>query len=337
MQRIIIADTHLGRSNNDSDAIQITTDFFDWVNEIAEERKITELIHLGDFFDNRKSIAIPTLDISINIIEKLNFQKIYLLLGNHDCYYKNTDQPNSLSIFYPFKQVNNCPIEIIQKPYKLDNILLIPWLFEEEDINNVKKNNFDATYATGHLPINEILMNRSGKKAENEPFNINDLSKYEKVFSGHFHQPGEYKNINYIGAPYHMNFNDSGKRGIYVFDNETGETEFIEYNGAPKFQIVNAEDYDPNIITGNNIRLEFYNNIGLNIMDDIIKEVEKLSPNNLNVAYRFSTEFTQEINNDIINEIKGNKEILIDYIQNSNIPDYINIKTLKSIIDSLEV
>lgn len=259
----------------------------------------------------------------------------YILLGNHDCYYKDTASPSSLDMFKYF-DTGPKNVKIVDNIETVSNMLLIPWMFSEEQTEEIVKNAYDVPYALGHLPINEITLNRSGKKSDKELFNISDFDRYDKVFSGHFHQPGIYNNITYLGAPFHMNFNDSGNRGIYIFDDETGEIEFIEYNGAPKFCIIDGENYDKDCIEGNNIRLEFHNNIGLNKIDEVISDVESLNPHSLNVSYKFSVEFTENNQGDIIDEIKGNKDILIDYIRNSKVPDHLSLSTIESIIDNLE-
>lgn len=339
MKYIVTTDTHLGRNNNDKSELEITEKFFEWIVEISIQYEINKFIHLGDYFDNRKSIAIPTLSKSLDIINMLTevFDFSYLILGNHDCYYKNKPDPNSLEIFSPLDDFkNNHPIEVVTNPKKVENILFVPWISDTNEIEKIKNNDYDAEYVMGHLPINEITLNRYGRKSEREIFNISDFKEYKKVFSGHFHQKGSYSNIEYIGAPYHISFNDSGERGAYIFDSENESMEFIEYNGAPKYYILDGENYDENLIEGNNIRIDFFNNIGLNKIDEIVKKVESLNPNKLKISYKFSTEFTESSENDKIDEIKGNREILLSYISESKVPDHISIKTMESIISSLE-
>jgi DNA repair exonuclease SbcCD nuclease subunit len=201
-------------------------------------------------------------------------------------------------------------------------------------VDDIIDNTFSTKYLFGHLALNEILLNCSGSRSEKEMFSKLDFKKYDMVLSGHFHTKGQYENILYIGSPFHMSFNDSGPRGVYIFDE--GNIEFIEYNGAPKCHILNAESYDESVIKGNNIRLDFYSSLGINEINKILKKVENLNPAYLQVSYKFSKEFTNQSTVDIMNNTMGNKEILLDYIKTSNLSSKINMKTLENIINTLE-
>ena len=53
--------------------------------------------------------------------------------------------------------------------------------------------------------------------------------KFEKVFSGHYHQRSTRENITYLGNPYQIYWNDyRDARGFHIFDTETLELEFIK-------------------------------------------------------------------------------------------------------------
>lgn len=338
MKYIITTDTHIGRKNDSLSEIKQTSSFFDWVIEKAKENNISSLIHLGDWNHSRRSIAIPTLVESTNILNKVvsQFTDTYILIGNHDLFYKNALYPHSMEVFKSIGVPEQHNLSIVESPTVVDNIVLIPWLIDNDDYHNIVNNEYGVKYAMGHLAINNIIMNRSEVRSKNETLNISDFQNYEWVLSGHYHQYGIYKNITYIAAPYHMDFNDYGTRGIYIFDSENGETEFIEYTGAPKYFIVDAEDYDESIIEGNNIKVEFYNNLGLNEINKIIEDVNCLNPNFVNVSYKFSNTFTKPEENDTISEIKSNKEMLINYLQESNIPPNLKMKVFEDIILSME-
>jgi len=335
---LVTTDTHLGRKNGNQQEINNTSNFFNWLINIANERKIKSFIHLGDWHDNRRSIPVPVLNESINIVNNLAnyFKNLYLLNGNHDLYYKDTKFPNSLDLFNWIKVPAETNIHIINDLTVVDNILLVPWLIDENDYNNIVSNGYNVNYAMGHLAINNIIMNRSEVRSKNESLNISDFEKYNVVLSGHYHQYGEYKNVIYIGAPYHMDYNDSGKRGVYIFDSDNGNIEFIEYDGSSKYIVINAENYDENIIKDNNIKIEFYNNIGLNKINEIIDKINLLNPNSISVSYKFVTVFTNPIENDTITEYKSNKELLVEYLKESDIPNNLNLKIFENIISSME-
>ena len=338
MKHIINTDTHLGRKNGNNQEIEQTSEFFDWLVDKAEENNITSFIHLGDWHHNRRSIPVPVISESLQISNKLFYQftDIHILVGNHDMYYKDSISPNSLEIFNFLDTPTDTSIKIVDSLMVVDGILLVPWLIYDEDYEAIVNNKFDVKYAMGHLAINNIIMNRAEVRSKNEMLNLSDFKAYDKVLSGHYHQYGEYGNVIYIAAPYHMDFNDFGNRGIYIFDSDDGSLEFIEYTGAPKYLTLNAENYDKELIEGNNIKLEFYNNIGLNKINEIIDDVNWLGPNSINVSYKFTNTFTKPQESDSIEEIKSNREMLIDYLKESNLPSNLSIKVFKNIISTLE-
>src|SRR5210317_1578573 len=64
-----------------------------------EKRKIKHCIHLGDAFDSRKSIDFWCLNwAKENVYDKFRELGItvYQIVGNHDAYYKNTNEVNSI-------------------------------------------------------------------------------------------------------------------------------------------------------------------------------------------------------------------------------------------------
>jgi hypothetical protein len=55
------------------------------------------------------------------------------------------------------------------------------------------------------------------------------FAKYERVLSGHYHTRSKQENIEYIGTPYEMTWQDANDpKGFSVFDTETRQLEFIQ-------------------------------------------------------------------------------------------------------------
>ena len=78
----------------------------------------------------------------------------------------------------------------------------------------------------GHLELNGFEAHRGyimDHGAATSPYR-----KFDKVFSGHYHQRSTRENITYLGNPYQIYWNDYNcKRGFHIFDTETKELEFI--------------------------------------------------------------------------------------------------------------
>ena len=96
----IITDTHFGARKGS----QLFHDYFEKFYAetffpTLEQRGIRTLIHLGDVFDVRKSIDCWSLDWAKRVFfDPLHRSGIELIVivGNHDCFYKNTLRLNAL-------------------------------------------------------------------------------------------------------------------------------------------------------------------------------------------------------------------------------------------------
>ena len=108
-----------------------------------------------------------------------------------------------------------------------------------------------AKYALGHLEIAGFYANATYQVQHGLDSSI--FGQFEQVFSGHFHKRSSSGNINYLGNPYQMFWNDCGEtRGFHIWDMETNELEFIEnpntmfhkiYYNESKSRLINHTKY----------------------------------------------------------------------------------------------
>ncbi len=99
MNIAIINDTHFGIRNDSVYFLDKCLNYFESVFfPYIADNNITEIIHLGDFFDRRKYINFNTLtQVRKRFLEKIpNSVNFRIIIGNHDTYYKNTNEINSL-------------------------------------------------------------------------------------------------------------------------------------------------------------------------------------------------------------------------------------------------
>ena len=223
MKIAIITDTHYGARKGADYIHSYFKNFYDNIFfPYLEKNNIDTIIHMGDVFDSRKSIDYQSLEWSKRVVfEPLKKYKVYAITGNHDAYYKNTNKVNSPELL--LKDYDN--IITYSKPIEINvgglDILLLPWInsenFEEskEFIDNSK-----SKIAMGHLEINGFKATR-GHMME-DGMDVSIFSKFEKVYSGHFHTRSTDGKIYYLGNPYEMYWNDvNDKRGFHIFDTET--------------------------------------------------------------------------------------------------------------------
>ena len=159
MKIAIINDTHFG-ARADS---QIFTDyFFKFFEEqffpYLKENDIKTVFHLGDLMDRRKFVNFNTLNNTrkrfLEPLEEMGV-KTYVILGNHDTYYKNTNDLNSVrelvGNFY-----NN--FNIIETPQELwiedQGFAMIPWI-NKSNVDECMKllENTSCPIACGHFEL----------------------------------------------------------------------------------------------------------------------------------------------------------------------------------------
>lgn len=225
MNVAIITDTHYGCRKGS----KIFHDYFEkFYKNIffpkLEEENIDTVIHLGDAFDSRKSIDYQSLEWTKRVVlNPLSKYDTHMLIGNHDAYYKNTNNINSPSLL--LKSYSN--IKTYKDPVVVNigglNILLIPWICaDNQDISNNLISSSKCKVAMGHLELSGFEAYK-GHIMEDGMDSVS-FDNYEKVFSGHYHTRSDNGKIFYLGNPYEMFWNDvNDERGFHIFDTKTLE------------------------------------------------------------------------------------------------------------------
>lgn len=230
MKIALINDTHFGARNDSPIFLEHFLSYFEKeFFPYLEANGIKTVFHLGDLLDRRKYVNFHTLSSVqnrfIKRIKELDLD-VYCTIGNHDTYFRNTNEINSVRELFQDK------IKIISSPEEITmsdgvKFLALPWINKtnyDESLKSIKKTN--AEYAIGHLEISGFQVLRGVKHEEG--MDVNLFSKFEKVFSGHFHCKQADKNIEYLGTQYQITFNDLNEpKGFHVFDTDTRELEYV--------------------------------------------------------------------------------------------------------------
>ena len=230
MKIALITDTHFGARNDNLAFNEYFYEFYE--NQFfpyLKEHKIKHCVHLGDVMDRRKfisyRIARDFRERFINSFKDINF---HMLVGNHDTFYKNTNDVNSLHELVDGKFKN---IKVYSKTTEVDfgdcKILFVPWI--NSDNYSYTMEMLDTTSAQicmGHLELSGFQMQRGMIMTEGwdkRLFHIFDL-----VMSGHFHHKSDDGQIFYLGTPYEIYWNDyDDPKGFHIFDTKTRELERI--------------------------------------------------------------------------------------------------------------
>ena len=224
MKVAILTDTHYGARKgskylHDHFELFYKNVFF----PTLEEQGITTVVDMGDTFDSRKSIDYQSLEWAKRVVfEPMKNYEVHMIIGNHDCYYKNTNSVNSPSLLlqtYPNIKTYSSPQTINVGGL---NIMMIPWICSEnyeETLNQIQKTK--AKVAMGHLELQGFRVNRN-LVMEDHGLDADIFSKFKKVFSGHYHTRSDNGRIFYLGNPYEMYWTDvNDTRGFHIFDTET--------------------------------------------------------------------------------------------------------------------
>lgn len=245
MKIAILGDTHFGARNDSPHFHTFFETFYrDVFFPFLLEHNITCLIQLGDVFDRRKYINFHSLKRSREyFFDKLQEHgiKSHFLVGNHDTYFKNTNDVNSPELLlteYDNFVLHNRPTT---EWFDDCSILFVPWISpanEKECFDAIQTSKADVI--VGHFEINGFEMHRGA--VCDEGVDIEVFEHLPLVLSGHFHHKSNSKNINYLGTPYEMTWSDYGDmKGFHVFDTDTKHLTFIP-NPNTMFHKVHYDD-----------------------------------------------------------------------------------------------
>jgi DNA repair exonuclease SbcCD nuclease subunit len=228
MRIAILNDTHCGIRNSSDIFIDYQERFYTEVFfPYLKENHIKHIIHLGDYYEHRRFINFKALNSNRKVfLERLRSDGITMdiIPGNHDTYYKNTNDLNSLKelLGHYMNEVN-----IVMDPSVLDydglKVGLVPWICQdnEKEINDFLVN-CKADVIGGHFELNGFDMIRGvpcthGMSADN-------LRRFELVLSGHYHCKSSQDNIHYLGSQMEFFWNDANDpKYFHILDTETRE------------------------------------------------------------------------------------------------------------------
>ena len=133
-----------------------------------------------------------------------------------------------------------------------------------------------------------------------------------------------------------MDFNDSGPRGWYVFDDEDGSLEFIPWDKAPKYVQWRAlpDNVMGNEFEGQIVKIIFDEDYGTTVNNQIITDVYATNPLQVFTEYKF-TKVVVDDNVEQTVELSGHVEIHKDFILKSELPNHLNKKVVEKIIDQI--
>lgn len=217
----IFTDIHFGLKSNSVLHNEDCLAFVKWATAKAKEEGCETCMFLGDWHNNRSTINIVTLNYSLQALEHLNenFNRVYFIPGNHDLYYRDKRDIQSVEFA---KHLPN--VQICNDWFSGGNVTIAPWLCGDD---HKRLSKLKGQYLFGHFELPGYLMNAMVEMPDHGEIQREHLGGFEHVFTGHFHKRQTKKNITYIGNAFPHNYADAG-------DDERGLT-ILEWGSAPEF------------------------------------------------------------------------------------------------------
>lgn len=347
MKVALVTDTHFGAR---SDSLAFDGYFAKFYDETffpyLVEHDIKTICHLGDIFDRRKYINFNTL----RSCKRYFFQKaqdlgidIHMIPGNHDTYFKNTNDVNSPDLL--LGEYNN--ITLYQEPTEImldrEKVLFLPWICGENyDRTMAKIKESDAKTCFGHFEFAGYFLLPGMPNLHG--MDTDAFSNFDLVVSGHFHHRHSRGNITYMGNPYEITWSDyKDPRGFAIYDTVERRLEYINnpnrifhkiYYDDSDFQGSNAiGNFNFASVTGCSVKLIVNKKTDFKKFDDFVDKLYTYNLIDLKIIEDFSEFEDEALGEDI--DLEDTMTLLKEYVD--VVETDLNKQRIKNLLQSLYI
>lgn len=324
MKFAILNDTHAGIRNSSEIFLDNAEDFYSKVFfPYMLDNDIRHIVHLGDFFDNRKFINFKALHRNRKMfLAKLRDYGITMdiILGNHDTFFKNTNELNSLKelLGHYMNEVN-----IIMEPTVMDydgmKMGLVPWIAPDNETQAMTfLKNVKCDIIGGHFELQGFEMMRGIVNEHGLDPKI--FKRFEAVYSGHFHVKSSRDNIHYLGSQMEFFWSDAhDKKHFHVMDTETRNVEAI-HNPYTLFEKITYDDRKNDYLSNSleHIDNKFVKVVVVNksdtfVFDRFIDRINNRKVHDLKIAENFNEFLGDNVEDDEVS-VEDTSVLLYSYI-----------------------
>ena len=324
MKIAILNDTHCGIRNSSQIFLDNSAKFYkDIFFPECEKQNIKQILHLGDFYDNRKFVNFKALNHNrkhfLNELRERGMS-MDIIPGNHDTYFKNTNDLNSLKecLGHYMNEIHIIMEPTVMKYDSLD-IALLPWINQENYDTSMKFiKECKADWLGAHLDVHGFEMLRGIKSMHGMDRKL--FEKFEMVLTGHFHCGSKQDNIWYLGSQMEFFWSDAhDPKGFHILDTETREVKKV-INPYTLFHKIVYNDtkmcyntYDVSQLDKKFVKVVVVNKGDSFLFDRFIDRIQSQDIYDLKIAENFS-EF---VGNNIADEgleVDDTPKLMDDYI-----------------------
>tara|TARA_B100000085_G_scaffold122857_1_gene111826 strand:- start:4137 stop:5198 length:1062 start_codon:yes stop_codon:yes gene_type:complete len=307
----VLNDTHCGIRNSSEIFLNNAADFYnDIFFPYCKEHDIQQIVHLGDYYDHRKFVNFKALNhnrkVFLDPMRKLGM-RMDIIPGNHDTYYKNTNDLNSLKelLGYYMNEVH-----IIMEPKVMEygslKMAMVPWINQENYESTMKFiEECKADWLGAHLDLAGFEMMRGIKNVHGMDHKL--FKKFELVLTGHFHVGSKQDNIWYLGSQMEFFWSDANDpKYFHVIDTETREIERIKNPYTLFHKIVyNDEKMDYNTYDVSQLKKQFVKVVVVNkkdtfSFDRFIDRIQSVDIHELKIAENFNEFIGENVEDEAI-------------------------------------
>ena len=251
-------DIHFGMKGNSRIHNDDCEAFVYWFIDQAKAHGCETCIFLGDWHHHRSSTNVSTMNYTVSNMERLGkaFEKVYVIMGNHDLFYREKREINSMEF------IRNIPnVHIVNEWIVEDDVAIIPWIVGDE-YKIIEK--MQQKYVFGHFELPFFKMNAMVDMPDTGTIKTEHFKNCGMVFSGHFHKRQTSGNVTYMGNAFPHNYADAGddERGMMVLE-YGGEPKYINWPECPKYRHIKISELLKN--ADDLLKPKMYVRVGLDI------------------------------------------------------------------------
>jgi DNA repair exonuclease SbcCD nuclease subunit len=341
----LITDTHWGVRNDNAAFMDNSKRFLDEIFfPYLSNNSVSTVVHLGDLVDRRKYININTAKrLREDFLDKLKARDldVHIIAGNHDTYFKNTNEVNSLRELLPsysFKIYDQLPREV---EFDGTIVLMLPWICDENrQLCLDKFRSTPAQIVMGHLELAGFEMYRGSMVSHGDDRTLFD--RFDMVLSGHYHHRSSDGSIHYLGSHAEFTWSDyDDRKGFHILDTETKELTFIE-NPYKMFAKIWYDDLDKQMNEILDIDFDSYKSMMVKVIvtnktnpyffDLFIDKLEKAGLNEIQIVEDHLNLGLIE-DDSIVDEAESTLDIFKKHIQQVKVPNLDKERLEKTIVD----